>query len=230
MRKLLLLLVLVACGKSEDAPAKKAPVTAPAPPPDEKPAPLPTPAPPAEPPADDRCDVKIEGDENLASFSAGGAMTVGSDYWQSPDELKAAISALVKDKSKLDEEMRKDPVFYTVLVNCGRGDLSVNLGPAMGSKYADVPFGPKKYALKAQGAKPGDFQAMVSVKREMWVPVDGFVDITRFDKSGITGTFEANVEKRNFGSKDAPKKGRLTGKFTLKCSFPTSVCKEGLGK
>ena len=109
----------------------------------------------------------------------------------------------------------------------------ISLIPSGDSKYADIPFGPKKYKIAAPKTDkaPGVFQTMVTFEgvHGVWA-VDGIgeLDVTKFDKSGIAGTFNYNVIEEQFGTpKGPPRKAKITGSFAFKCSLGTSVCQEG---
>ncbi len=215
----LLLILVVGCGKSDkpaDKPADKAADKSADTKAADKPAPAPTPS----APADDRCEVKVEGDVTATAVHAGGPGAVGTDYWMSKDELHQAVAMLQKDPAKVEEAMKKDPVFYLLLMNCGGGDVGLSFFPNMTSKYADVPFAPKKSVF---GTKPGDYTALLSLSHKGYMPdPGGTFDVTKFDKTGISGTFA--FEATGMSKKDHVK---VSGTFNYKCGEMTSVCREG---
>ena len=143
------------------------------------------------------------------------------------DELRMALKTMAGVMSKksddeiaaeVDADMKKDPRLLLLLVNCGTDDAHVNFGPTGGSRYADVPFGPKKYAIVGKDAKAGDFSVMFGFtgadgKRASFsVSEPGTLDIAKFDKSGIAGTFHF-VAKNYKGDKTVT----VDGKFDYLC-------------
>ena len=225
---------ITACGgKKEAPPTEDKPANPAGAPPTETPAPA---AAPAEPAADDRCEVTVEGDIKDHGFASGGPSAVGSDYWMSEDELREALKMMagaLGDKQRdIDADMKKDPRLYTLLLNCQTPRTKISLVPSGGSKYADVPFGPKKYKIAAPQTEksPGVFQTLVTFDNDtgVWgVDGEGELDITKFDKSGIAGTFRYNMIERKFGdSKLPPRKATIAGRFAFKCSLGTSVCRD----
>lgn len=170
----------------------------------------------ADPAADDRCEIKVDGDLTATSVSSGGAMSVGSDYWWSKDALRKSIPE--KDPAKLEAALKKDPVHYILLLNCGkRGEAWVSLSPNASAKYADVPFKPGKYAVK-MGGSGSDFTSMIKVG-EVFMNGGGTIDITKFDAAGIAGTFELAADGTDRKTK-TKKSVKLHGAFTLKCTAP----------
>ncbi|MFO0633026.1 MAG: hypothetical protein U0168_09275 [Nannocystaceae bacterium] len=86
---------------------------------------------------------------------------LGSDYFMNDEELRKAVTMFNGGKT-VDEAMKQDPRIYTLIVNCSGGGLNLNFLPAAHSKYADVPFGPKKYELAGMmSAKPGQITMMI---------------------------------------------------------------------
>ena len=177
----------------------------------------------------------MEGDIKDHGFGPGGPAAAGTDYWMSDDELRKALEMMAGafgDKTPdIDADMKKDPRIYTLIVNCQTPRTKISFLPSSGTKYADVPFGPKKYKIAAPGNEktPGVIQTMVTFEKDTGVwEVDGTgeLDITRFDKTGITGAFNYNMIERQFGTPTAPpRKAKITGTFTFKCAHPTSVCR-----
>src|SRR5262245_50219137 len=94
--------------------------------------------------------IAVEGAGPVSGKSNGGPHEVGTDYWYKPDELAQAVKvlhALGKTGPDADKAiaaaMQADPKNYALVFNCLAGDVRVSLLPGHGSRYADVPFGPK---------------------------------------------------------------------------------------
>lgn len=189
------------------------------------------------------CELHIRGDATLdvtasaprANLAAsGGKVSAGTDYWMSEDEQRSALKTLAGLMTKksddavaaeVEADMKKEPRIMLLLVNCSADEAHVNLMPGGASKYADVPFAPKKYALvPTQGAKAGEFVTMFgftppSGERTSYsVSEPGTFDLTKFDKTGIAGTFHF-VAKSFKGDKSVT----VDGKFDYGCLGET-VC------
>jgi hypothetical protein len=192
-------------------------------------------APSAEPAADNRCEVTVEGDIKDHGFGPGGPSAAGTDYWMSEEELRAGLESMARalgDKTAdIEADMKKDPRLYTLILNCQTPRTKISLLPSSGTKYADLPFGPKKYKIVASGKTPGAIQTMVNFEKDkgVWgVDGEGELDITKFDKTGIGGTFAFNMIERQYGTPTAPpRKAKITGSFAFKCALGTSVCRGG---
>ncbi|MBI5948288.1 MAG: hypothetical protein HY875_09130 [Chloroflexi bacterium] len=185
------------------------------------------------------CDLTITGDKEISvktAFSATGS-GAGTDYWISDDEMRAALLALVKAgnagisdadaKKKVDEEMKNDPRIFLLIVNCVApkpDDVSISFLPGGDSKYADVPFGSKKYTIAAGGTlggdvKPGQFSVLFTIGDHFFnVAEDGQLNITKFDASGIAGTFSFSAKENEFLATGTPLKVKVEGKFDYPCT------------
>jgi hypothetical protein len=170
------------------------------------------------------CEVSIEGAVTKTAKAPGGMSALGSDYFMNDDEMREAVKFFARGKP-IEEAMKQDPRIYTLIVNCAGQGVSLNFLPGGDSKYADVPFGPKKYAIGGMmGAKSGEMAVMLSIDNEMFrVEPGGFLDVTKFDKVGLAGTFEFKAKGD---------KGEITvkGKIDYKCAHDTAACREGRGQ
>ena len=178
------------------------------------------------------CEVTVTGDVQTSWKADGGADAVGSDYWLSDDELRKALEFLAsgsgdQKKKEVDEAMKDDPRFFILLVNCIPGDEeqgSLTLSPSADAKYADVPFKPGEYVI-AQGGVLGstknakEFSVLLSTDQEtLWkVSEDGALKITKWDSSGIKGSFNFKAEEA-FGMDTTPKTINVSGSFDFPCA------------
>ena len=199
--------LLIACGGKKDAspstgsatPTTTAAAGAPA-----------TPSAPKGTPVG-KCNFSVTGDvalnvEGIATKSPpNGKAMATADYWQTDDQLRTAlhvIAGMDSKKSKdqvnaeVDEDMKKDPKFMLLLLNCGAEEGgTLVFGPGRNSKYADIPFKPGTYPIATNNGKPGEITVMANLKppgTHLFVRVSepGTFTITKFDLTGIAGTFQ----------------------------------------
>lgn len=199
-------LTLAACGKSSNGtagsnppspagPATKAPVEAAAPGPQ------------------DRCEVHVTGSRTVDIIGTkprgrpSPEVNAGSEYWMTEDELRNALAMMQRiggDKPskaeverKLEEAMKKDPRLWLLIMNCSTDDGFLNLSASNSSRSRDIPFGPHTYVI-ASDAKAGEFTKMFSLKQgkhtSYHLAAPGKLEITKFDATGITGTFGFEAE------------------------------------
>lgn len=228
----LALLLLAACDKKaasgaggSAAEGSAAPVAPAEPAPPAEPAAA-APAPGADPNQDlidkyGSCEVTFEGDLQKTYRSPGGASALGSDYFMNEAETRQALKMFVGE-AKVEEAMRRDPKLYTLIVNCGVDDLNLNFGSGTDSTYADIPFGPKKYEV---GNKKGQIAMLGSVQKYakfFRAKPGSWFEITKFDGSGLQGTFELVI--------DGDIKGKVRGKIDYRCAHNTSVCLAARGR
>jgi hypothetical protein len=221
-----------AAAKGKSDPAKVEPGKA-------EPAKAPEVATPPLPPAADRyadgyCEVAITGDLQKSIKAPGGLSATGSDYWYSESEMKSAVTEMEKFRGDQDldkrvaEAMKKDPKFYTLILNCNDQDVSISLMPNGGAKH--LPFSPKKYAVKQRGGTDGTFNMLSTIGNDPYmVKSDGTIDITRFDAGGIAGTFEVEATSMPLEGQ-AARTVKLTGKFDYKCTAQYPTCQNARGK
>jgi len=180
------------------------------------------------------CSVKLTGDVSGDFKGTGDSGSVGTDYWLTDDELRQALTFLqqgsdAEKKKKVDEEMAKDPRFFLLILNCEADKVSISLLPSGDSKYKDLPF--KKageYPIPAGGplggaAKPGEFNVLVTIDDNPYqVTQAGSLKISKFDETGIAGTFQFGVQEAF--SEGTAKKAQVSGQFSYPCRGG-KVCK-----
>lgn len=178
-----------------------------------------------------KCSFAVTGDvtlnvEAIATKSPpNGKAMATADYWQTEDQLRSALHVLASLDSKkskdavdseVDTEMKRDPKFMLLLINCGAELGSINFGPGKDSKYADVPFKPGKYPITSK-AKAGEIGAMVNLRppgkhQSYSISEPGTLDITKFDLTGLSGTF--TFKGKSFDGKQAIE---IKGSFDYPC-------------
>jgi hypothetical protein len=187
------------------------------------------------------CDVTITGNQNIKYTAPGGPSAAGSDYWSTPDELRTALRQLTRAargnisdaevEREVNEAMQRDPRLFVLIVNCVSAGNSISLLPGGNAKYADVPFAPKRYVIGAggplgAGAKTGEFAVLMTLQGVTYqVEEAGTLNITKFDASGIAGTFSFKAAEFQFGNAGgAAKKVTVDARFDYKCTGQ-SVCR-----
>ncbi len=163
------------------------------------------------------CEVKLEGDVQKTIKQPAGSGAVGTDYWTKPESLEMTVKMLAgEDPEKQKAAVAADPKFFTLLLNCtGEGDLNLNLMPASGTKYADIPFGPKKYPIK-NDPKAGEFSILMVFGEGVFeLANDGVLEVTKFDNTGIQGTFAFDAVTAMGATQQRLK---VTGSFDYKCT------------
>jgi hypothetical protein len=138
------------------------------------------------------------------------------------------VRALEKDKDKAEQQIAEakvsDPKIMLLLLNCTGKRAHVTIGAGAESHYKDVPYAPGKYVLSSGARKPGQFSVMFGVDHDFFSAGEGTLDITKFDSSGIAGTFEFPAENTDFKTKEK-KKVMVKGKFDYACATPSAACK-----
>lgn len=156
------------------------------------------------------CHVEVTGDVSATWDSPGGYSAIGYGPWihQEPDQTIAGIPM--------------DETFF--LLNCtGPGTSSINFGTSPGSK---IPMQPATYTLppadNAFGASdnPGALSVLIGLdaSETNWgLREPGTLTITRFDESGIAGSFQLPVTDvlAKIAGAQQPSKGNamITGTF-----------------
>lgn len=186
------------------------------------------------------CQGKITGDLTQEFSGPGGSSAVGTDYWYTDDEMREILKQfagfggdLTEEQiaAQVEEDMKKDPRLFLLLLNCvaSDGSVSLTLSPSGTSKYADVPFEPGSYKIAGGGILggsdvPAEFGVLLSVGTGSFSVTDagGTLDITKFDNSGIAGTFSFPAEEI-FAEDGTAQKITVEGSFDYEC-VGQSVC------
>jgi hypothetical protein len=223
---LVLALLLAACGKPSDdkAGSKAAPPASPAP------------ATPGAAVADtgpqDRCEVHVTGSQTVDIVatkprgSPNPKLSVGTEYWYSDDEIRMALSTMVRiggDKPskadverKVDEGMKKDPRLWLLMMNCATDDGFLNFSASNASTSKDIPFGPHTYVV-ASDPKAGEVSTMFSIKQgkrqSYHLAAPGKLEVAKFDATGITAAFAFEAE-----SYDKSQHVSVKGSFDFGCA------------
>ena len=197
-----------------------------------------SPAPTATEPVDTSngsCMVTISGDDNVEFTGGGGPAAVGTDYWYSDDEIREVLREIAGyggDKTdeeierEVDEGMKRDPRYLLLVLNCvdSSGLTRLHFLPGTGSTYADVPFEPRMYVIESGGGllgeaeTPGAFGVLMTFGDGAYrVSREGVLDITRFDRSGISGSFSFAAEEVYPAGEQPAKVLTVEGSFDFAC-------------
>jgi hypothetical protein len=180
----------------------------------------------------DRCEVHVTGSQTVDIIGTkprggqDGKVSAGSEYWLTDDELRSALATLVRiggDKPskeevdrKVDEAMKEDPRLWLLLMNCSTADGFLNLSASNSSRSSDIPFGPHTYVI-ASDPKAGEFGGMFSLEQgkhaSYRLAAPGKLEITKFDATGITGTFGFEAE-----TYDKSQRVAVKGSFDFGCA------------
>lgn len=187
------------------------------------------------------CAVTFTGDTQVEISGDGGPAAAGTDYWLSDDELRQVVEQLARVTSadKTDEEIEREvdetmassePKLFVLILNCSDredSDRSISILASGSSTYDDIPFGAGTYPIPASSgeSKPGTFSVLFNIDEKPYrVSSDGELDITKFDASGIAGTFSFRAEEM-FATPDA-KTISVDGSFDFDCTGG-AVCEGG---
>jgi hypothetical protein len=157
------------------------------------------------------CKVVVEGAVQLEDTAPGGQAAISTDYWLSEENLRSVVTYLEKDPAKIDAAMKADPRFMTLLINCKGTRSSISFVAEKDSRYADIPFKPRKYQLGT--GKPGSFKPLVLIDRNAYRTKGGTLDVTRFDDTGLAATFQ-------FKATDIASDNQVTVRGTIDLACP----------
>jgi hypothetical protein len=162
------------------------------------------PAPPDAAPTDvggGTCLVDVTGDETASWTGGGGTTALNTDYWLTPDQKQAYGDA-----------------FYFV-VNCQGANGFLGFLAGATAEQATIPYGPQDYTLAAADPTAvGDQPIGVAVTIDgsdasYGLTQPGTLSITRFDESGIAGTFSFTATDLLAGDTAPARSITVTGSF-----------------
>lgn len=168
------------------------------------------------------CEGTISGDVTGSFKSGAGASAVNTDYWFSEADLiqggRLTGDTDAQVKAKIDA---KQFVFYPLVLNCGDSKTGVNFLPKADA-HSDFPFGPKTYTIPPGGplgrsANNGEITVLILINNEPYSSKGGTLEVKKFDKSGISGSFTIDVAE-TFTASGAAKTGTIVGTFNMPCT------------
>lgn len=166
------------------------------------------------------CELEVDGILKGTGRSPGGKHALGSDYFNTEEELALAEKFFPKKPGGA----KPDPRIYIVILNCSNDVLTVNFGAGADTKYADMPFRPGKYKV---GNQKGQMAALVTQRSKkndgkVFRVSSGDFEFKRWDSSGAAGEFR-------FEAKEMAGDGivRVKGTFDMKCPKGEGQCKRG---
>jgi len=175
---------------------------------------------------DQGCDLQLTGasSQHISIPYKIGAASAGSDFWLSAAGKKSANKTLDKAFGQKGSGDDSSEAIGPLVLGCrsedGKTSLSVYTTSQTGSDH--IVYGPKEYVLdNAWDGKKGHIGILLSkINDERYSIVDsGKFNVTKFDASGIVGTFEINVK-----NKKTSEPAKLSATFNLPCKG--DVCKK----
>ena len=194
-------------------------------------------------PSEGSCEVKVEGAVKKAYSGKGGSMAVASDHWYTKAELRDALLMIETmgaanpseaAKAKVDKAMKGGAQMVGPLVlNCvsseGMSKGNLNILPGSSNSLQRIPFKPGKVRLVSGSPKPGELSVKLSIGDDTFVLTrPGELVLTRFDGSGITGTFRYEAKKfvPIYEPQGPEQKVTVVGNFDFPCPHPTEICRK----
>ena len=189
------------------------------------------------------CEVKVEGAVKKSYSGKGGTSAVATDHWYTPAELRDALlkletfgaaNATDAQKAKVDKAMKAGAQLMGPLVlNCvnpeGMSKGNLNILPGSSNSMQRIPMKPGKVRLVHEAPKPGELSVKLSVGDDIFVLTrPGELVLTRFDGSGITGTFKYEAKKfvPAYEPQGPEQKVTVTGTFDFPCPYATEICRK----
>ncbi|HEX8704421.1 MAG TPA: hypothetical protein VF815_36655 [Myxococcaceae bacterium] len=188
------------------------------------------------------CEVKVDGAVKKSFSGKGGTTAVATDHWYTKAELRDALLKIEamgaanpsdKAKAKVDQMMKEGAQMMGPLVlNCvdpqsmSAGNL--NILPGSKNSMERIPMKPGKVKLVDHEPKPGELVVKLAIGEDTFVLTKpGELVLTRFDGTGITGTFRYEAKKfvPIYEPQGPEQKVTVTGSFDFPCPYKTEVCR-----
>jgi hypothetical protein len=194
-------------------------------------------------PPEGTCEVKVEGAVKKSFSGKGGTQAVATDHWYTKAELRDALLKIETfgaanpseaQKAKVDKALKSGAQMMGPLVlNCvnpaGMSAGNLNIFPGSRNSMEKIPFKPGKVRLVAREPKPGELGAQLSIGDDTFeLTRPGELVLTRFDGSGVTGTFRYEAKKfvPAYEPQGPVQKVTVVGTFDFPCPYATEVCRK----
>lgn len=192
-------------------------------------------------PPEGTCEVKVDGAIQKSFSGKGGPSAVATDHWYTQAELRDALLKLETlgaahpsdaAKAKVDKAVKEGAQMMGPLVlNCvsteGMSQGNLNIVPGSRNSMQRIPFKPGKVKLVDVEPKPGELRVKLSIGDDTFVLTrPGELVLTRFDGSGITGTFRYEAKKfvPIYEPQGPEQKVTVMGTFNFPCPYATEIC------
>lgn len=186
------------------------------------------------------CEVRVTGGVPMSFTGKGGTQSATSDHWVSPEEM-GQLLAKVASRSKKDpnktqaalerQAARGAGLVGPLSVHCistSNGALgSLSILPGTNTKES-VPFKPGQYTLVTFEEKRGQLPVALRLKGITYMLTEpGVLVLTRFDSTGVAGTFTFNARTHDSANKPGVtvRNIQVTGSFDIPCGMKTRVCR-----
>lgn len=194
-------------------------------------------------PSEGTCEVKVGGAVKKSVSGKGGTTAVASDHWYTPPELRdlmlklesmGAANPSEAAKAKVDKALKSGAqVMGPLVLNCvnpaGMSAGNLNIFSGSRNSMQRIPFKPGKVRLVAREPKPGELGAQLAIGEDTFVLTrPGELVLTRFDGSGITGTFRYEAKKfvPAYEPQGPEQKVTVVGTFDFPCPYQTEICRK----
>jgi hypothetical protein len=187
--------------------------------------------------------VKVDGAVKKSFSGKGGSSAVATDHWYTQAELRDALLKVETmgaanpseaAKAKVDKAMKEGAQLVGPLVlNCvssgGMSAGNLNIIPGSSNSMERIPFKPSKVRIVSREPKPGELVVKLSIGDDTFeLTSPGELVLTRFDGSGITGTFRYEAKKfvPIYEPQGPAQKVTVTGTFDFPCPYQTEICRK----
>lgn len=165
------------------------------------------------------CEVTISGGVSATIKTGGGPSSINSEYWLSDSERLQLAVAVGDTQAAVQEKIAAGQFVLTpLLLTCGDTRTNVQL-LATARRQDQLPFGAGSYRIAAgerlAAVTEGEFAASVVLSGKAYRSGGGTLDITRFDRSGITGSFRLEIDD---GGAAGAARGTVVGRFEMSCT------------
>ncbi|NVJ23292.1 MULTISPECIES: hypothetical protein [Myxococcus] len=186
------------------------------------------------------CEVRVMGGVQMAFTGQGGTQSATSDHWVSPEEMSQLLAKVAskskKTPNKTQADLEKQAARGGGLVgplslhciSASDGALgSLSILPGTNTKES-VPFKPGTYSLVTFEEKRGQLPVALRLKGINYMLTEpGVLVLTRFDSTGVAGTFTFNARTHDSANKPGVtvRNIRVAGSFDIPCGMKTRVCR-----
>jgi hypothetical protein len=190
-------------------------------------------------PPEGLCEVKVSGGLELAYQGQGGSTAVSSDHWYTEEEIRASIEAtarvITQDPVKLQTRVARymedgGNLTGPLVLHCAASAGRLSFLAGKHNTLKSVPFKPGKYRFAHRKWKrAGEFIVTFRANDVTYsVSGPGEFILTRFDATGVAGTFQFPAKVNVLDSKPGTPEHTITvvGNFNFPCPADTELCRK----
>jgi hypothetical protein len=175
------------------------------------------------------CELTVEGAVQISGKAQGRKNAVGTDHWNTKEELRKTVRAMLAATQKLsdaeldaatDKRMKAEPRITALALTCEVPGARLSFIASKETRYKTMPMKAGAYPVaRGMRAAAGEVGALLMLKDNAFMAEGGKLRIAEWNRKHIAGTFDVELVDRE------KRKVTVKGSFDFPCRASSSCQK-----